>query len=332
MPTLRFCLFASLALLAGSARVSAQQLSLSRLFYPNFTISADYLPTASLKDGGSFGLQRSRGFGLVPIQSEVGASLNQRLKFDVKIRHTVLLAQYSQINPTFDEKLQPASGYKSATLGVIRMQASLRDRLWVYAVGGGITESNETFFTPQPHLFGGAARLHVLGLQTQIVYGTAVVYNQKFRIIPVFGINKRFAKDWRITALLPFQADLNYRVSPWFNLDLIGAYGGFSGGFQQISSSSTEKLLRRQNYQHVKVSLAANAHLFTVLNVSVEAGAAGFRRLRTFNSAQENLSTDTPAVGPYLGVSLRYITSRSTISSKLTKKMGLGLGDGGINW
>lgn len=310
--------------------LSAQQLALSRLFYPNLTLRAETWPGASLPDNRSFGLSRTSALGLIPIQSEVQASFSFRKKLDLRVRHTVLLGQYAQINPTFNDKLQPTNGFKSATLGVIRLQASLRDKLWVYAVGGGLTESNETFFTPQPHLFGGGARMHVLGLQTQILYGALLTYNQKFRVIPVFGVNKRFAKDWRITALLPFQADLNYRVTRWFNLDLIGAYGGYSGGLQELASTTNEKLLRRQNYQQVKFSLAANAHLFSVLNVSAEAGVVGFRKIRTFNPAQENLSTESPAVGPYLGVSLRYITSRSKFSSKMLGK--LGLGDGGINW
>lgn len=319
-------------LLAASVTlpVAAQQLSLSRLFYPNVTLRAETWPGTSLPDNRSFGLSRTSALGLIPIQSEVQASFSLRKKLDLRVRHTVLLGQYTQINPTFSEKLQPNSGFKSATIGVIRMQASLRDKLWVYAVGGGLTESNETFFTPQPHLFGGGARMHVLGLQTQILYGAMLVYNQKFRMIPVFGVNKRFAKNWRITALLPVQADLNYRVTPWFNLDLIGAYGGYSGGLQELAATTNEKLLRRQNYQQVKVSLAANAHLFSVLNVSAEAGVAGFRKIRYFNTAQENLSAEAPALGPYLGVSLRYITSRSKFSSKMIGK--LGLGDGGINW
>jgi hypothetical protein len=310
--------------------LAAQQLSLSRLFYPNVTLRAETWPGASLPDNRSFGLSRTSALGLIPIQSEVQASFSFRKKLDLRVRHTVLLGQYAQINPTFNDKLQPTNGFKSATLGVIRMQASLRDRLWVYAVGGGLTESNETFFTPQPHLFGGGARMHVLGVQTQILYGAILTYNQKFRAVPVFGVNKRFAKDWRITALVPFQADLNYRVKPWLNFDLIGAYGGYSGGLQELSASNAEKLLRRQNYQQMKFSLAANAHLFSVLNVSVEAGAVGFRKIRTFNSAQENLATESPALGPYVGASVRYITSRSKFSSKMLGK--LGLGDGGINW
>jgi hypothetical protein len=306
-----------------------QHFGLSRLFYPNVTLRAEYMPGASAGGGKEFGLTRTSLFGLMPLKTEVEAGFSFKKKFDLRLRHTLLVANIAQLNPTINNAAVPDNGYKSATVGVVMVQASLKDKLWVYGLGGGITETNETFFTPQPFLWGGAARMRVLGLQTQIAYGTAIIYSQKFRIIPIFGINKKLGNHWRASALLPFVIDFNYKANNWFNVDLIGALGGYSGGFQQLSP--TEKLLRRDNYQHVKFSIAANAHLFTAFNVSAEVGMTTFRQLRTLNPARETLATLAPAPAPYLGVSVRYITSRSKMSSKLTRKLGLG-GDGGINW
>ena len=306
----------------------AQHFSLSRLFYPNITLRADYLPDAPLGNGQNFGLNRTAVSGILPLESEVTVGYSSRKKFDLRARHTVLLANIAQLNPTFNGAVKPDNGYKTASVGVVMMQASVKDKLWVYALGGGITESNETFFTPQPFLYGGGARMRVLGLQTQILYGGAIVYNQKFRIIPILGINKKLNRNWRASALLPLLVNFNYHNNAWLNFDFTGAVGGFSGGFQQVTPA--EKLLRRNNYQHIKLSAAVNVHLFTVLNISLEAGATGFRQLKTFNPAHETLLAQTPGFAPFLGASVRYITSRSGFSSKFTKK--LGLGDGGINW
>lgn len=318
----------SFSILCFVESVQAQHMSLSRLFYPNITLRAEYLPDASVGANRSFGYSRTSFLALIPLRSEVQAGIGIRKKFDVQIKHTILTGNFSQINPAIDGNIQPANGFKTASLGAILLRASLRDKIWVYGGGIGLTESNETFFTPQPFLYGGAARLRVFGLQTQILYGTAVVYNQKFRVIPIFGINKRINKDWRISALLPFNIDVNYRTTKWLNFDFIGTVGGYSGGFQSISQ--TEKLLRRSNYQHIKFSLAANAHLLTVLNLSLEAGVASFRQVRIFNSARENLESYQPNLTPFVGASVRYITSKSKGSSKLLKKVGIG-GDG-MNW
>jgi len=320
--------FLAFLLIFVCSHAQAQHFSLSRLFYPNITVSASYLPEATVGNAQNFGLTRTSFSGILPLESEVTVGYSLRKKFDLRARHTVLVANVAQLDPTYNGTVRPDNGYKTASVGAIMLQAGLKDRLWVYALGGGITESNETFFTPQPFLYGGAARMRILGLHTQIIYGTALVYNQKFRIIPVFGINKKLGKNWRASALLPFMVDFNYRQNGWLNFDIIGAVGGFSGGFQQISP--TEKLLRRTNYQHLKLSIAANAHLFTVLNISLEAGVAGLRQLRTFNPARETLLAQTPGFTPYLGATIRYITSRSNFSSKFTRK--LGLGDGSTNW
>ncbi|MPR34122.1 hypothetical protein [Salmonirosea aquatica] len=307
----------------------AQQLGLSRLFYPNGTLSASYIVPTNSATTQNFGLTRTSFLGIVPIQSEVQGSFSLKKKFDLRAVHTVLIGQYSQLQPTLDEKNFPDNGYKTISLGAIRMQASVKDKLWVYGAAIGMTESNETFFTPQPFLWGGAARMRIIGLRSQIVYGSILAYNQKLRVIPVFGINQRLGKQWRATALLPFMADVNYHPTKWFSMDMLAGVNGYSGGFQ--IQTAEEKILRRQNYQHVKLGLSANLHLLTVFNISAEAGVAGFRQLRTFNSARENLTSTHPPFAPYVGVSVRYLTSRSNFSSKFMGKLGLGE-KGVVNW
>lgn len=322
----RFTLTSFGMVVAGA--VQAQHFSLSRLFYPNLTLKADYTVPASMNGTQDYGLTRSGFFGVIPIQSEVQLGFSLRKKFDLRAVHTVALAQFTQIQPTVDNKNLPDNGYKTLSLGVIRMQASIKDRLWVYGGGLGMTESNETFFSPQPFFWGGAARMHILGLRTQFMYGTVLAYNQKLRFIPVLGINKGLGRHWRASALLPFMANVNYKVTPWFNVDMLAGLNGYSGGFQ--IQTPEEKMLRRENYRNIKTGVAANVHLFSVLNVSLEAGVTTFRQLKTFNSARENLNTDKPATTPYIGASVRYITSRSSFSSRFTRK--LGLAQTGINW
>lgn len=300
----------------------AQQLGLSRLFYPNATLSASYIAPTNSATTPDFGLTRTSLLGIIPIQSEVQGSFSLKKKFDLKAVHTVLIGQFSQLQPTVEGTKFPNNGYKTISLGAIRMQASVKDKLWVYGAALGMTESNETFFTPQPFFWGGAARMRIIGLRSQIVFGSILAYSQKLRVVPVFGINQRLSKKWRATALLPFMVDVNYHPTKWFSMDALAGVNGYSGGFQV--QTAEEKFLRRQNYQHVKLGLAANLHLLTVFNISAEVGVAGFRQLRTFNGARENLTSSNPPLAPYAGVSVRYLTSQSKFSSKFIGKFGLG--------
>jgi hypothetical protein len=310
--------------LAGfySFHAIGQTPSLAQLFYPNITLKADFMPETTLENGHKFGLNRTNALAIIPLNTTIQAGIGFGKKADIEAKHSLLLANLAQINTTLDGKEQPNGGYKTAGVTFIQLKASLREKFWVYGIGGGITQSNETFFNPQPYFYGGAARLRILGLKTQILYGTAIVYNQKFRIIPIFGFTKALGDDWKISGILPFRASLTYKVQPWLHVDFNTVFDGYSGGFQDISTTS-ERLVRRQNYQQVRFTLAANAHVLNAFNIALEGGIAGFRQVRTFNAANETLTSSSLPAGAYMGVSLRYITSKSKISSKFFKKTGL---------
>src|SRR5687768_7814976 len=190
----------TLSLLGLIFPAQAQHFSLSRLFYPNLTLKADYNVPANLDGTRDYGVSKTGFFGIIPLQSEVQLGYSLRKKFDLRAVHTVAIAQYTQIQPTIDGTSIPSNGYKTLSLGIIRLQASIKDRLWAYGGGLGMTETNETFFSPQPFFWGGAARMHILGLRTQIAYGSVIAYNQKLRFVPVFGVNKGLGRHWRASA------------------------------------------------------------------------------------------------------------------------------------
>lgn len=312
-----------IVLLTATSQLFAQNNSLSQLFYPNVTLSTETIPSTSIGNNHRFGMTRSTILGFVPLSTEINVGIGIGKKWDIQAKHSFLVANLAQINPTIDSKETPTGGYKSAMLGVLQLKASLRDKFWLYGGGLGLTESNETFFSPQPYLWGGVARMRIFGLNSQIIYGTAIIYNQKFRIIPIFGFNKKLGADWRISGLLPFQANVTRKVNEWFSLSGNAVLGGYSAGFQEIANN--EKLPRKENYQHVKFTVAANAHLLKVFNITLEGGLVGFRHLKHFNASGDNISTEYPATAPYFGASIRYITSKSKLSSKFLQKAGIGI-------
>jgi hypothetical protein len=299
----------------------AQTPSLSQLFYPNITLRAEYMPETVLDNGTKLGFNRTSAVGIILLNTEFSAGFGFGKKLDIQAKHNLLIANVAQINPSIDGLEKPEGGYKTFGATFLQLKASLREKFWMYGVGGGVTQSNETFFNPQPYFYGGAGRLRILGLRTQILYGTAVIYNQKFRIIPIFGFTKGLGSDWKISGILPFRASVSYKASPWLHLDLNSVYDGYSAGFQEYTTS--EKMIRRQNFQQVRFSLSANANFLNVFNLGVEGGLGTFRQLKTFNSANETLTNLSLPAAPYVGVSLRYITSKSKLSSKFMKGTGI---------
>jgi hypothetical protein len=306
-----------------SATVFSQNNSFSQLFYPNITISAkQYSGNSILGNDIKYRLGRNSISGFVPIRSEVQVGIGFRKKLDLKAVHTVLGVNMAQNSPVIDN-ITANNGYKTAALSIIQMQASIRERLWIYGGGIGFTESDETFFTPQPFLWGGASRMHVLGLHTQIMYGSIIVFNQKFRVVPIFGFNKKIGDNWRVSGILPFQLAANRKFNNWFNLEAAASMKGYSAGYKVTLGA--EKIPRKENYQHLNVSLSANLHLLKTFNLSIEGGIAGARQLNTFNASNEKISSVNLAVGPYIGASMRYITTKSKFSSKFLNKTGIGI-------
>ena len=300
----------------------SQTPSLTQLFYPNVTVRADYMPDTPMENGQKFGLNRTNTLAVIPLNTTISAGIGFGKKADIEAKHTLLLANLSQINTTIDGKEQPNGGYKTAGVTFVQLKASLREKFWVYGVGGGVTQSNETFLNPQPYFYGGAARLRIFGLRTQIMYGTAIIYNQKFRIIPIFGFTKALGDDWKVSGILPFRASLTYKAKPWLHFDFNTVFDGYSAGYQDVALN-TERLPRRQNFQQIRFTLAANAHILNAVNIGIEGGMAGFRQVKTFNAANEVLTTQSLPITPYVGVSLRYISSKSKLSSKFLKKTGV---------
>jgi hypothetical protein len=300
-----------------------QNNSLSQLFYPNITLAAKkYSNTSLLGNNAKYSLTRNSISGFVPIRSEVQVGIGFRKKLDIKAVHTVLAVNLVQ-NTAEYTPLIPLNEFKTVSLAVIQMQASIRERLWVYGGGIGFSESNETFFTPQPFFWGGASRMRVLGVNTQILYGSIIVFNQKFKVIPVFGFNKKIGDNWRISGIAPFQASASRKFSEWFNMEVGASLKGYSAGYQ--FDNGTEKISRKENYHHLNFSLAANAHILKVFNFSLEGGVAGARVLRTFSTTNEKLADSSPGIGPYFGASVRYVTTKSKFSSKFLNKVGIGL-------
>ena len=299
----------------------AQTPSLSQLFYPNITLRAEYTPESVSEDGTKFGFNRTSAVGIIPLNTEFLAGFGFGKKLDIQARHNLLIANIAQINPSFNGLEKPEGGFKTFGATFVQLKASLREKFWMYGIGGGVTQSNETFFNPQPYFYGGAARLRILGLRMQILYGTAIIYNQTFRIIPIFGFTKSLGNDWKVSGILPFRASVSYKVSPWLHFDLNSVYDGYSAGFQEYAT--TEKLIRRQNLQQVRFSLSANANFLNVFNLGIEGGVGTFRHVKTFNSANETLTNINLPAAPYVGVSLRYITSKSKLSSKFMKGTGI---------
>ncbi len=303
---------------------NAQNYSFGQFFYPNVTLTArHYEKVPIIKNGpASFEHNRTGGSAIVPLRSEVQVGIGFRKKLDFRAVHTALIAQFT--NNSVTREFDTPRDFKTVSLGIIQMQASIRDRLWVYGGGLGFTEDKATFFNPSPFIWGGAARMHVLGLNSQILYGTAMVFNQKLKVIPIFGINQKLGKKWRIEGILPFQLCVSNKLNSWLTAEGQANIRGYSGGYK--AEINTVNVGYKQNLSQVDLGMGLNAHIAKLFNIGLEAGYSNRIKFTIYDAAyQPSPVAIDPQNGFYVGANIRYLTSKSKLSSKFLNRVGIGL-------
>jgi hypothetical protein len=293
-----------------------QNYSISQLFYPNVSLS--HRSSLFQTNGQPTSYTRSGALAFVPLRTEIQAGIGFRKKLDIKAIHTLAALQYANHQSAFNT----TDTYKTVGAHVLQLNASLRNKVWLYGGGIAYTEASKSFFTPSPMFWGGAARMRVFTPNSMIVYGTAIAFNQKIKVIPVIGANQKLGKHWRLSGILPFQTSLSYKITNWCNAEWHTALRGYTAGFKQ-ELPNTPVLSLRENFKQINSGVSVNFHIAKAINLSLEGGYAYAPESKTVDANGETISKVQADPSPFLGVSLRYATSKSKLSSKFMNRIGL---------
>ncbi|PMD92751.1 hypothetical protein BWI97_19380 [Siphonobacter sp. BAB-5405] len=300
------------------ASLSYAQLSLtpSRIFASGINVRAEVTPAASINDTARLGYSRFNVQGIIPIRGGAGVkfhNFNLR-KIDVEINQMFLAinAGYRMPNFSFDKNDQ---GIYTVSAAITGIHASLRDKIWVYAVGLGVSETEDlfSFSKARPYGVGGAVRVRIAGLRTQWFYGGAVVFEPgRITPIPIGGINARIAKNTRLTLILPLQASIAQKVSKQTWLEAGIAAGGFNAGY--LTPNLNPNAIRLA-YRQGKASFTVNYSPIKPVQLSFEAGMTGLRTLKTMR-AGDVLEKFTINSSPFMAVSCYFNLSKSVLDSR----------------
>lgn len=250
----------------------AQGIDINRFFRTGLNVRAEYIPNTDLKDTtGNTGFSRYNAQLIIPLKGKVEASLK---KLDITARQYFLTLNggIRQVRNN-NLPLQPNHNLYTLSFAVAGLQAGLRSKMWLYAFGGGITESASTLSNPHPYGTAALLRVKIKGLSHQKFYGLAAVYSNSsipFLIAPVWGINKKIASKTTLTLILPVQMQLTFKFSSKNNLAFLLTPGGYNGGVQD--TVLTRKVRLQYVYSHLKTSLTWNWKPNKNLRISTEAG------------------------------------------------------------
>lgn len=269
-----------------------------------------------MNDTARLGYSRFNIQGIVPIRGGAGVKFNNfnLRKIDVEINQMFLVvnAGYRQPNFSFDKNDQ---GIYTGSLVLTGIHASLRDKIWLYAAGLGVSETDEllNFSKARPYGMGGAVRVRIAGPRTQWFYGGAVVFEPgRITPIPIAGINTRIAKGTRLMLVLPLQASVSQKITKKVWGEVGVAAGGFNAGY--LTPNLNPNALRLA-YRQAKASFTVNYSPIKPVQLSFEAGMTGLRTLKTMR-AGDVLEKFTINSSPFMAVSCYFNLSKSILDSR----------------
>lgn len=253
--------------------VSAQGIDISRFFRTGLNLRAEYIPDANVKDtAGSVGFSRYNAQLIIPLKGKIEASWK---KLDITASQYFLTINggVRQVRSK-NLSLEPNQNLYTLSFAVAGLHAGLRSKMWLYAFGGGFTESPATMGKLHPYGTGAAIRVKIKGLNYQKFYGLAAVYTNSsipFLIAPVWGINKKIASKTTLTLILPVQAQLTFKFNSKNNIAFLLTPGGYNGGVRDTVLTHS-KVRLQYIYSHIKSSLTWNWKPNKNVRISTEAG------------------------------------------------------------
>lgn len=288
---------------------SAQLLNLNRFFAPGLNLHAEWIPVSQLADTSQFGVNRYNLQLIVPLKGDLSVKLR---KPDLKVRQTFLAinAGFRQPSITTASPLMATKNNIYTLSGALTgISASFRDKIWLWSIGGGFTESDNTFSHLKPYGLATVLRIRIKNLKTQYFYGGAISYTPSFLLpVPIAGLTTKLSSQDRLTLIFPVQANLNHSFSETFNTDIALGFGGFNSGYQTpIFGSNPIRL----NYRQIKLSAQANYNPTKRVQFSLELGIAAARNL-TAKFGNTTLRDFTPKAQPFVGLNL-YINLKGSI-------------------
>ena len=302
-----------LAALAAQAQIT---LTPARIFASGVNLRAEFIPAASLNDSARFSSVRYNVQGIVPIRGGAGIKLHNfnLRKIDIEFNQMFLAFNLGYRVPEFSFEKDPQPLYTVAA-AITGIHASLRDKIWLYGVGIGGTETadNLTVKRVKPYGMGGAERVKIAGLRTQWFYGGAVLFEPgRITPVPIVGVNTRITKNSQLMVAFPFLATYSHKVGKktWAEVGL--ATGGFNAGYQLPEfSAATARLAYRQG----KGSFSLNYNPVKPIQLSAEVGVTAFRNMKVMQ-AGEVLQKWPVGTSPFLALSCYVNFSRSLLDKR----------------
>lgn len=305
---LRFLILTFLPILCINSTGVAQSLKLDFLFRPGVTMGMDHYTPSSFRDSSKFSMNKYRFQATIPLRTKFNLNLN---KLDVNASQTILTLNASSRTPQFENSSIESQNIYTFAAGITNLKVGLRNGLVLYSANVYVAENPNTLKSdPQINALGYVAKIKLNNLKFIYFYGLAAGYNYERPILlPLAGFTTRVAKDLRITAILPLQTTLTYKVDKKTKINL----GTTISGFNSVYRDQSNELL---NYRQLKNFISVDYKLSRKAKLHLEGGYATWRKMN-FREGKNDLYDFKVNPGPYMSINLNYSIGKSLFGLQL---------------
>ncbi len=196
-----FCVFLCFYIPLGAF---AQGLDIPFLFKTGLRTQVTYTPIQA-DSNLNMQINHYQVQGIFSLKSNINANFSLK-KFDIGIKQNFLTINVGMrvVNMNFSPE-NKANYWANLTLGYTSIKAGIRNGIWVRTLQVGAVQDVEDLGNTRPFVLGAVAKVFILGLRKQNIFGLGVAYTPQGRILPVpiIGFNRKLSDKWDMNLLIP---------------------------------------------------------------------------------------------------------------------------------
>lgn len=296
----------------------AQNLDIPSVFKPGIRLGGIYMPDVRVNDSVSYGMQRIRMTVIVPLNGNVKLDL-QNLNISA---HQSFLSLNAGLRNTVFSPVPSANNVYNVVLGFTHIRASIKNGFWLYHARFIYDYDLKNSSNDIPSALGGAAKIYVKSINKINIFGVGVAYSKRVIPFPIIGIRRTLAQDLSLTAILPLEVDLSYKLSDKFEVEFKNSLSALKTGFLVDTSKVSPFNFRNDNILLSNYNFLSTLLLIykpsSRIQIYVEGGVYPFMQLRlTEADDKTNISKYNYFFAPYASVTIRYSMGKFMFGSQL---------------
>jgi hypothetical protein len=296
--------------------VQAQlNIALNQIFKPNIRLRYQFMPTTQWADSTQLGYQQIGLASIIPLGGNA----------EVKLKELKVQAHQTFLNIAIGGRQVEISHLRenirlgNGTLGITHVRGRVGKGVWVYS--GQVGFLADRTITDRRNVFGlgAVAKVQIKGLRKQNIYGVAVAFSPVGILpVPILGWNRKLAKRWDLSILLPVQANISYKAGKKTTFEWQNTFNALAFPIHPQNLRYDLPTAQFAQYLDVRSSIELTQKINRNWHLVGELGCTPYRRLQWNNADRKTIqSFSGGALGVFATIGIRLNLPQGWLSSQM---------------